>query len=98
MPNGNWQDADMATSSNLHEPILVPLFADAHVTETDVMQTPADRFHRWLMNFSGVIEEYRVSELMVLHEDLQELLSRPEDKVLEQQVTKMGTWSMPATA
>ena len=87
MPNGNWQDADMATSSNMHEPILVPLFADAHVTETDVMQTPADRFHRWLMNLLEIIRGYRVSERQIWHEDLQALLSRPEDRVLEQQVS-----------
>ena len=59
----------------MQESILVPLFADATMTDTDIIQTPSDRFHRWLMKISEVIEEYRISELMVWTEDLQELLS-----------------------
>ena len=85
---------DMPSGSGLQEPILVPLFASALVIETDVVQTAADRFHRWLMHLLDVIGDYRVSERQLWHEDLQALLSRPEDIVLQQQVSRTGTWSL----
>ena len=72
----------------------VPLFADATMTDTDVIQTPSDRFHRWLLNFTSVVQGYRINELMVWSEDLQELLARPADEALKRQVTKAGTWIM----
>ena len=72
----------------------VPLFADATMTDTDMIQKPSDRFHRWLLNFTSVVQEFRINELMVWNEDLQELLTRPADEALKRQVTKAGTWIM----
>ena len=70
----------------------VPLFADSSMTDTDVIQTPSDRFHRWLLNMSLLIQEYRVGELMVWNADLTALLARPSDKALKRHVTKASAW------
>ena len=72
--------------------IQVPLFADASMTDTDVIQTPSDRFHRWLLNMSLIIQEHRIGELMVWNEDLTELLAQPTDSALKLHVTKASTW------
>ena len=71
--------------------VQVPLFADASMTDTDVTQTAADRFHRWLLNFTLIVQELRASELEVWHESLEQLLSRPE-QTLEQPVKKASEW------
>ena len=72
----------------------VPLFADATMTDTDVIQTPSDCFHRWLLNFTPVVQGLRINELMVWNETLQELLAQPADEALKRQVTKAGIWIM----
>ena len=72
--------------------IQVPLFADSTMTDTDVIQTPSDRFHRWLLNMSLLIQEYRIGELMVWNEDLTALLAQPTDSALKLHVTKASTW------
>ena len=72
--------------------VQVPLFADATMTDTDVIQTPSDRFHRWLLNITSIVQEYRIGELMVWNEDLIELLAQPADNALKLQVTKAGIW------
>ena len=70
----------------------VPLFADATMTDTDVTQTASDRFHRWLLNFTLVVQELRANELMVWNESLRELLAKPTERNLESQVTKASIW------
>ena len=70
----------------------VPLFADATMTDTDVTQTASDRFHRWLLNFTLVVQELRADELMVWNESLQELLAKPAERDLERQITKASIW------
>jgi len=62
------------------------------MTDTDVIQTPSDRFHRWLLNMSLLIQEYRIGELMVWNEDLTALLAQPTDSALKLHVTKASTW------
>ena len=71
----------------------LPLFADKSLTDTDVIQTPSDRFHRWLMNFSELIQEYRVGELIMWNTDLAELLEQPSDMALEGHVRKASEWN-----
>ena len=70
----------------------VPLFADSSMTDTDVIQTPSDRFHRWLLNMSLLIQEYRVGELVVWNTDLTALLARPSNKALKSHATKASAW------
>ena len=84
----------MPSGSGLQEPTLVPLFASALVVHTDVLQTAADRFHRFLVHLLSVIREYYMNERVVWHDDLQALLSRPEDVVLRQQISATGAWSL----
>ena len=68
------------------------LFADASMTDTDVTQTAADRFHRWLLNFTLVVQALRASELEVWNESLRELMANPAGRDLERQVTKASIW------
>ena len=70
----------------------VPLFADATMTDTDVTQTASDRFHRWLLNFTLVVQELRADELMVWNESLQELLAKRAEGALRGQVTMASIW------
>jgi len=61
------------------------------MTDTDVTQTAADRFHRWLLNFTLVIQELRDSELRELNESLENLLANPTG-ALEHPVKKASKW------
>ena len=71
----------------------IPLFADGSLTDTDIVQSPSDRFHRWLMNFSSLIQEYRVGELIVWDTDLAELIDKPSDAALQGHVRKASEWT-----
>ena len=71
---------------NSRPQVQVPLFADASMTDTDVTQMAADRFYRWLLNFTLIVQELRASELEVWYESLERLLSNPE-RALRQPVT-----------
>ena len=70
----------------------VPLFADSSMTDTDITQTPSDRFHRWLMNMSLLAQQYRVEELVKWNAELTALLEQPSDEALKGHVTKGSEW------
>ena len=74
-------------------PTIVPLFANNLVTHTGVPQNASDRFHRFLEKFLLVITEYFVNERMTWQEDLQTLISRPEDTILRHKLSSSGEWS-----
>ena len=44
--------------------VQVPLFADATMTDTDVIQTSSHRFHGWLLYITDIVQENRIGELM----------------------------------
>ena len=71
----------------------LPLFADTSLTDTDMIQSPSDRFHRWLMNISTLIQEYRAGELLGWNADLNTLLKQPSNMVLEGHVRKASEWT-----
>ena len=74
------------------QPHRIALFADSSLIDTDVLQTPSDRFHRWLMNMSDIVRDFRVEELMAWEANLTALLARPSDKALKLRVTKASFW------
>ena len=37
--------------------VHVPLFAEGSMVDTDVVQTAADRFHRWLLTMTLIVQE-----------------------------------------
>jgi hypothetical protein len=78
----------------IRRPTLVPLFANDLVTHTGVVQTASDRFHRFLAEFLLVITEYFVNERLAWQEDLQALISRPEDGILRRKISSSGEWSL----
>ena len=70
-----------------------PLFADSSLVETDMVQTPSDRFHRWLSNFADLITEYRIGECIVWNADFDLLMDDTSDKRLEAHVRKSCEWN-----
>ena len=71
----------------------VPLFADSSLVDTDMIQTPSDRFHRWLSNFADIVTEYRIGECIIWNTDLDELLHDPSDASLTAYVRKSSEWN-----
>ena len=71
----------------------LPLFADESRVDTDVVQTPSDRFHRWLMNFYQLIMEYRIGELIVWDTDLAEIFDHPSEEALRSHMRKAKEWT-----
>ena len=82
----------IATSSDLTTQ-QIPLFADNSRIETDMIQTPSDRFHRWLSNFADIITDYRIGECIIWNTELDELLDDPSDASLIISVRKSGEWN-----
>ena len=75
------------------QPHRIALFGqDSLLIDTDVLQTPSDRFHRWLVNMSDIVRDFRVEELMAWNANLAALLARPSDKTLKLRVTKASFW------
>ena len=58
---------------------------------TETVQSPSDRFHRWLSNFADMITEYRIGECIIWNTDLDELLEDPLNAVLASAVRKPST-------
>ena len=71
----------------------IPLFADNSLIDTDMVQTPSDRFHRWLSNFADLVTEYRIGECIIWNSDLDELLDFPSDASLIAHVRKSSEWN-----
>jgi hypothetical protein len=77
----------------IRRPTIIPLFANNLVTHTGIPQSASDRFHRFLAKFLLVITEYLVNERLTWQEDLQTLISRPEDTILRHKISSSGEWS-----
>ena len=71
----------------------IPLFADGSSIDTDMVQTPSDRFHRWLSNFADLITEYRIGECVIRNTDIDELLDDPSDASLAALVRQPSEWN-----
>ena len=70
-----------------------PLFANESQVDGDLIQTPSDRFQRWLVNFHSLITEYRTAELIIWDTDLAEIFDHPSEEALRRHMSKANEWT-----
>ena len=71
----------------------VPFLAGESLLGADMVQTPSDRFQRWLSNFADLITEYRIGERIIWFSDLDELLDLPSDASFVAHMRKPSEWN-----